>query len=93
MLGRWRERAVRHLSQVPELLRILMKPRNGETWTPEDRAFLRQELRTAARWTPGLLLFLLPGGSLLLPAYAWLLDRRRRPREPATSVAARERPR
>ena len=83
MIGRWREGAHRHLSQAPDVMRILMKPRNGEPWTPEDRALLRRELRTVARWTPGLLLFLLPAGSLLLSVYAWILDRRRSRREPA----------
>jgi hypothetical protein len=62
---------------VEGLVRVLMKPRNGEAWTSEDRAFLRAGLRAAMGWAPLLLLFLVPGSFLLLPAYAWILDRRR----------------
>jgi hypothetical protein len=54
-----------------------MKPRNGEDWTKEDKALLQEEFRRLARATPGFLLFMLPGGALLLPAYAWFLDTRR----------------
>ncbi len=59
-----------------------MKPRNGAAWTTEDRAFLHRELKRLARATPGFLLFLLPGGALFLPAYAWLLDARGARRAP-----------
>ena len=82
MIGAWRQRALARLRPRPSLLAVLMKPRNGERWTPEDRAFLRRELKALTGWMPGMLLFLLPGGLLLLPAYAWLLDRRRTSRPP-----------
>jgi hypothetical protein len=76
-LERWRGRAFTRLSAVQDFVAVLMKPRNGVPWTQEDRAFLRAGLRTLARWAPGFLLFLLPGGLGLLGIYAWLLDRRR----------------
>lgn len=80
-LGAWRSRTLAHLSGVQGLVQVLMKPRNDEPWTAEDRAFLGTELRALARvWAPALLLFLLPGSVVLLPAYAWLLDRRRQQR-------------
>jgi hypothetical protein len=60
-----------------------MKPRNGLAWTVEDKALLRDELRRLARATPGFLIFLLPGGALMLPLYAWFLDTRRSRREEA----------
>jgi hypothetical protein len=76
---RFQTRARSELSGVPDLARVLFKPRNGEPWTRDDRAFLRRELAALARrWAPGFFLFLLPGGLLLAPAYAWYLDRRRR---------------
>lgn len=56
---------------------VLMKPRNGEPWSREDRALLKQEFRHLALITPGFLIFLLPGGALLLPLYAWFMDIRR----------------
>jgi hypothetical protein len=62
---------------VQGFVQVLMKPPNGQRWTGDDRRFLRQQLRALARWTPGLVLFLLPGGLLLLVVYAHLLDRRR----------------
>jgi len=91
VLDTWRLSAFSRLGQVHDLVRVLMKPRNGTPWSAEDRAFLREGLRTLARWTPGFVLFLLPGGFVLLGAYAWLLDRRRgqAPPAPAPAAAAR----
>ena len=76
-IARWRASTLAALGAVDGLVRVLMKRRNGGAWTVEDRALLRAGLRSTARWAPLLLLFLLPGGLLALPAFAWLLDRRR----------------
>jgi hypothetical protein len=81
VLARWRRFAYARFSRVEGFVRVLMKPRNGEPWTPADRRFLREGLAQLARWTPAFLLFLLPGGMLLLAACAWLLDRRQRERD------------
>jgi hypothetical protein len=79
LTSRWKRRARQELSQVQDLVRVLFKRRNGEPWTREDRAFLRTELRALAwRWSPGFFLFLLPGGLVLAPLYAALLDQRKR---------------
>ena len=56
---------------------LLMKHRNGGSWTAEERAELLMQLRILSRVSPTLLLLLLPGSALLLPVYAWWLDRRR----------------
>jgi hypothetical protein len=61
---------------VQGLMQVLMKERNGGAWTPEDRAQIRQCLKSLAHLAPALALFSLPGGSLLLPCLAWVLDRR-----------------
>jgi uncharacterized membrane protein len=82
LIDRWRRDARAALGAVDGLMRVLMKPRNGEAWTDADRAFLRDALRAAARWTPALFLFMLPGSLLLLPIYAAALDRRRGRRRP-----------
>ena len=63
------------------LMPLLMKHRNGGNWTPREKAELLAQLRTLSRISPCLLFLLLPGSALLLPAYAWWLDRRRRPRQ------------
>jgi hypothetical protein len=81
----WRGRALGRFAGAQDLVRVLMKPPNGQPWTPDDRRMLRGELRALARWTPGFVLFLLPGGLLLLAVYAHLLDRRRLER-PATDT-------
>lgn len=62
------------------LMPLLMKHRNGGTWTLDEKAQLLTQLRVLSRVSPYLLLLLLPGSALLLPGYAWWLDRRRRPR-------------
>lgn len=62
------------------LMPLLMKHRNGGSWTLDEKAQLLAQLRVLSRVSPYLLLLLLPGSALLLPGYAWWLDRRRRPR-------------
>ena len=59
---------------------LLMKHRNGGTWTSEEKSELLAQMRILSRISPYLLFLLLPGSALLLPVYAWWLDRRRRPR-------------
>jgi hypothetical protein len=69
---------LRHeILRIEGLIAVLMKRRNGGDWTPEDRVLLRAEFARLARATPGFLIFVLPGGALLLPLYAWFLDTRR----------------
>lgn len=65
------------LLAVRGLMPLLMKPRNGDSWTPGERAELLGQLRRLSRLSPYLLFLLVPGSALLLPAYAWWLDRRR----------------
>ncbi len=62
------------------LMPLLMKNRNGGTWSVAERAELLAQLRILSRVSPYLLFLLLPGSALLLPAYAWWLDHRRRTR-------------
>ncbi len=70
------------MGKVTGLLPLLMKPRNGETWTPEDRLELAGHLKRLSHLSPYIAAFLLPGGFLLLPAFVWWLDRRRGRRLP-----------
>jgi len=62
------------------LMPLLMKNRNGGTWTVAEKAELLVQLRILSRVSPYLLFLLLPGSALLLPVYAWWLDRRRKTR-------------
>ena len=63
------------------LMPLLMKNRNGGAWSPEEKAELLDQMRRLSRVSPVLLLLLLPGSAILLPIYAWWLDRRDRPRQ------------
>lgn len=79
MFQGFKRRSRAEMAQVQGLVQVLFKKRNGESWSEDERAFLKRQLRgLAGRWTPGFFLFLLPGGMLLLPAYAWFLDQRKR---------------
>ena len=68
------------LVRMRGLMPLLMRHRNGGTWSPEEKMQLLAQLRVLSRVSPYLLFLLLPGSALLLPGYAWWLDRRRRPR-------------
>lgn len=78
---------VAELLAMRGLMPLLMKPRNGTHWTAAERAELLLQLRRLSRLSPYLLFLMLPGSALLLPFYAWWLDRRR---EMRTSTPAAE---
>jgi len=67
------------------LMPLLMKPRNKQRWTPEDKKTLVVHIRRLTAISPYLVVLAMPGGMLMLPALAWWLDRRRsrRPSDPA----------
>jgi hypothetical protein len=67
------------------LMPLLMKPRNKQHWTTEDKQTLAAHLRRLTAISPYLVVLVMPGGMLMLPALAWWLDRRRnrRPSGPA----------
>ena len=63
---------------IKGLMQLLMKQRNtGQQWTDEEIKEIKKNLRNISKIVPVLLIFLLPGGSLLLPLLAEILDRRR----------------
>lgn len=86
------KRELRHfateLIAVRGIFPLLMKPRNGGQWTVSERNELLLQLRRLSRLSPALIFLLLPGSALLLPAYAWWLDRRRGVRETADNRPA-----
>lgn len=80
MLSSQRREANRILSELMAtrgVMPLLMKARNGQSWTPAEKAQLLAHLRRMAHLSPYLIALLLPGSVLLLPIYAWWLDRRR----------------
>lgn len=84
---RERRRLQDEFSQVRGLMPLLMKPRNKQKWTREDKAQLATHLKRLSSLSPYLVVLMMPGGLLALPALAWWLDRRRvRTRAPATGA-------
>jgi len=63
--------------QVKGLMPLLMKPRNNQQWTPQDRRELVLHLKSLSRVSAYIALLVMPGGFALLPVMAWWLDRRR----------------
>ena len=74
---REKRRIRKEIAQIPGLMALLMKPRNGLKWTRTERAELRTQLRGLSRLSICLALATLPFTSLTLPLAAWWLDRRR----------------
>lgn len=71
------QRILGELMAARGVMPLLMKARNGGQWTPDEKAELLAHLRRMAHLSPYLIALLLPGSVLVLPAYAWWLDRRR----------------
>ncbi len=72
------------LSHARGPLPILMKRRNGGQWSEEERELLLRDLRAVSNLSPYLIPILMPGGVLMLPLFAWWLDRRRNGRADMT---------
>ena len=75
------DREKRHLLsefvQVKGLMPLLMKPRNKQQWTPQDKHELILHLKCLSRMSAYIAMLVMPGGFALLPLMAWWLDRRR----------------
>ena len=77
MMDRERKYVLGELVQVRGLMPLLMKPRNKQKWTPEDRHQVVNHLRRLSMVSPYLAVMVMPGSFVVLPALAWWLDRRR----------------
>ncbi len=77
---REQELILAELVKIRGFMPLLMKRRNGGTWSGAERAELHEQLRAAAHLSPYLFILLLPGSFVLLPVFAWWLDRRRQRR-------------
>jgi len=70
---------------IQGFLQLLFKQRNTDTkWQKEEKQQLKSHLKRLSLYVPILLIFTLPGGSLLLPILAEILDRRKKRRIPST---------
>jgi hypothetical protein len=73
---RERRKITAELVKIKGLMPLLMKRRNGARWSSGERRELLQQLRALAYLSPYLVVLVLPGSFLALPALAWWLDRR-----------------
>jgi hypothetical protein len=74
----WRAAALHEILEVQGLMRLLMRARNTHRkWTSEEKVEIAAHLKEISKTIPMLVVFCLPGGSLLLPIFASLVDRRR----------------
>jgi hypothetical protein len=69
------------LSRTQEMMPLLMKARNGEKWTAQEKEALVGHFRRLSKMSPYIALVVIPGGLALLPLVAWWLDRRRAKRK------------
>ena len=77
MMDRERRYVLGEVVQIRGLMPLLMKPRNRQKWTPEDRQQVVVHLRRLSMVSPYLAVMVMPGSFIVLPALAWWLDRRR----------------
>ncbi len=74
---RERQQITRELSKIRGLMPLLMKRRNGGSWSVDERHQLIEQFHALAHLSPYMVVLILPGSVMLLPALAWWLDRRR----------------
>jgi len=89
---RERKRLLAEAVQIKGLMPLLMKRRNGQQWSREDKTELRAHFRRLSELSPYLVVVVLPGAPVTLPLLAWWLDRRRlhRKRGPQDTVPAKQ---
>lgn len=77
ILARNRGFILEEVLAVKGLFHLLMKHRNtGQKWSLEELKEIRLHLKNISRGVPVVVVFLLPGGSLLLPFLVEVIDRR-----------------
>mgnify|MGYP001260768140 CR=1 FL=1 len=77
LMAREKDHLRDELSRTQKMMPLLMKARNGEKWTREEKDELAGHVRRLSKMSPYFALFVIPGGLALLPLLAWWLDRRR----------------
>jgi hypothetical protein len=74
---RERRRLGTEMAHTKHLMPLLMKQRNGYHWTDDDRKAIKADITALMHISPYLILFVAPGGFIVMPMLAWWLDRRR----------------
>jgi hypothetical protein len=74
---RERRRLLAEFTQVKGLMPLLMKQRNHQPWSAADREEIQQHMQRLAHLSPYIVILVLPGSFVMLPLFAWWMDRRR----------------
>ena len=90
MQSRERVRLYEEMHQMRGLLPLLMKQRNGYRWTELDRKRIKVHLHRLVELSPYMVLFIAPGGFVVLPLLAWWLDKRHLKRDEKEALAAKQ---
>lgn len=79
---RSKELILNEAREIHGFMDLLMKQRNtGTGWTKTEKAQLKRYLTRIAAYVPILFVFLLPGGFVMIPLLAEVLDRRKHRRD------------
>ena len=77
-----KELIFREAQQLQGFLHLFFKQRNTALkWTKEEKQQIKNYLKRLSLYVPILVIFVLPGGLLLLPVLAEILDRRKTRRD------------
>lgn len=73
-----KELIFREAQQFQGFLHLFFRQRNTDLkWTKEEKQQIKNYLKRLSLYVPILIIFILPGGSLMLPILAEILDRRK----------------
>ena len=72
---------VSEMVKTKGLMQVLMKRRNKQQWSREDKDEIHAHLVRLSKLSPYLVVLVMPGGFAMLPVLAWWLDRRRGKRQ------------
>ncbi len=79
--SREKSRLKREMATMKGSVVWLVQQRRQGNWTADERAHLRDVMRSASSVSPYLFIWVVPGSMLILPFMAWFLDRQRKRRE------------
>ena len=79
--SREKSRLKREMATMKGSVVWLVQQRRQGNWTVDERAHLRDVMRSASSVSPYLFIWVIPGSMLILPFMAWFLDRQRKRRE------------
>jgi len=87
LISKNRELIFREAQHFQGFLNLLFKQRNTNLkWSKEEKEKIKNYLKRLSLYVPILIVFVLPGGSLMLPILVEILDRRKIRRIPPAPV-------